>query len=211
MRLKVVFLADCLITQKAGIHYYTKQFIKRTIAAYPSHDYYMVVPEHYQHIDIQQVIIPIKSNIPFHLRLRNIWHIPNQLNKLNVDVAIEMAHFGPFRLSKKTKRVTIIHDLTPLIHPQWHDKISTYVHMIFLKRILRNANHIIANSQFTSKAITKYLPSVQKKVSVSYPSLCTIEINHKESDNNDVYFLSVGTIEPRKNYSALIRLSLIHI
>ncbi|MDA8693257.1 glycosyltransferase family 4 protein, partial [Saprospiraceae bacterium] len=155
-------------------------------------------------IDIQQIIIPIKKSIPFHLRIRNIWHIPNQLNKLDADIVIEMAHFGPFRLSKKTTRVTVIHDLTPLIYPLWHDKISTYVHKLFLKRILRNANHIIANSQVTSNAIAEYLPSVEKKIRVAYPSLSIDDINSKSTKSADTYFLSVGTIEPRKNYSALI-------
>ena len=204
MKLKVVFLADCLVTQKAGIHYYTKQFIRRTIQAYPEHDYYMVVPEPYEDIDISEIVIPIKKSIPFHLRMRNVWHIPNRLNKLNADVVIEMAHFGPFRLSDRTKRVTVIHDLTPLIYPLWHDRISTYVHKIFLKRILRNADNIIANSQVTKNAIEEYLPTVKQKISIAYPSINIKKYKRKASPKNDVYFLSVGTIEPRKNYASLI-------
>ena len=204
MNQKVVFLADCLITQKAGIHYYTKQFIKRTIAAYPSNDYYMIVPSAYKGIDIQQVIIPISKTIPLHLRIRNLWHIPNAVRKLNPDVVIEMAHFGPFRLPKNIKRVTVIHDLTPILYPQWHDKASHIVHKLFLKRILNNADHVIANSQVTKAAIAEYHPPTLSKTQVVYPSIAlnndVIFSDHTES----AYFLSVGTLEPRKNYETII-------
>lgn len=205
MKRKVVFLADCLITQRAGIHYYTKQFIKRTIEAYPSYDYYMVVPSHYEGIDIQQIIIPINKKIPFHLRIRNIWQIPNRLNKLNPDVIIEMAHFGPFRLKSSIKRVTVIHDLTPILYPAWHDRMSTLIHKLFLRRILTNADHIIANSHVTASDIAEYHPPTRSKIQVVYPS---VEIAYTKNNTdiiNDAYFLSVGTLEPRKNYESLIR------
>jgi len=200
----IVFLADCLITQKAGIHYYAKQFIQRAIDAYPDNEYYLVVPKAYGGFDAEEIIIPINDSIPLHLRIRNVWHIPNVINKLSPDVVIEMAHFGPFRLDSAIKRVTVIHDLTPILFPQWHDKASHYVHRIFLRRILSKANTIIANSQVTKEAIIEYDPHSKSKIEVSYPSL-KIDNEQKELKNNsNTYFLSVGTLEPRKNYPQLI-------
>lgn len=204
MKKKVVFLADCLVTQKAGIHYYALQFIKRTIEKYKDYDYYIVVPETYNQLKINQIIIPINYKIPLHLRIRNIWHIPQAVNKLNPDLVIEMAHFGPFRLNSSIKRVTVIHDLTAILYPKWHDKASHIVQKLFLKKILKKADHVIANSHSTAASIKEYQPLTKDKISVVYPSI-SIKENKKISDNNnDVYFLSVGTIEPRKNYLQLI-------
>jgi len=201
---KIVFLADCLITQKAGIHYYAKQFIQRAIDAYPDNEYYLVVPKTYGEFDIKEIVIPINASIPLHLRLRNVWHMPNIINKLAPDVVIEMAHFGPFRLDSAIKRVTVIHDLTPILFPQWHDKASHYIHRIFLIKILSNANVIIANSQVTKQALIDYYPSTREKIEVSYPSLI-IDTEHTERNKiNHSYFLSVGTLEPRKNHTQLI-------
>jgi glycosyltransferase involved in cell wall biosynthesis len=205
MKKKVVFLADCLITQKAGIHYYALQFIKRTIAKYTDHDYYIVVPERYNHLNVNQIIIPINSKIPFHLRIRNIWHIPKSINKLNPDIVIEMAHFGPFRLNPNIKRVTVIHDLTAVLYPEWHDKASHIVQKLFLKKILKKADHIITNSHSTAKSITEYQPLTKDKISVVYPSINVHDKKYNSSNNKGVYFLSVGTIEPRKNYVQLIK------
>lgn len=205
MKKKVVFLADCLITQKAGIHYYALQFIKRTIAKYTDHDYYIVVPEKYNHLNINQIVIPINSKIPLHLRVRNIWHIPQSINKLNPDIVIEMAHFGPFRLNSSIKRVTIIHDLTAILYPEWHDKASHIVQKLFLKRILKKADHVITNSHSTAESIKEYQPLTKDKITVVYPSI-NVKVKKNNSDKNiGVYFLSVGTIEPRKNYIQLIK------
>jgi len=204
MKKKFVFLADCLITQKAGIHYYALQFIKRTIAKYTDYDYYIVVPERFKQLNINQIVIPINSKIPFHLRIRNIWHIPQSINKLNPDIVIEMAHFGPFRLNSSIKRVTVIHDLTAILYPEWHDKASHIVQKLFLKKILKKADHIITNSHSTSESIKEYQPLTKDKISVIYPSINVKNRKHNPDNNKGVYFLSVGTIEPRKNYVQLI-------
>jgi len=204
MSKKIVFLADCLITQKAGIHFYTKQFIKRAIAQYPDNQYYTILPYPYGELDTEEVIVATKSFIPFHFRMRSFFGIPKAIKKIQPDLVIEMAHFGPFRIPAHIKRATVIHDLTPILFPQWHDSMSTMMHKRLLPGILNRADHLIVNSLKTKTDLIDYSAETKAKIHLSYPS---IELpKHKVESNkiNVKYLLTVGTIEPRKNYEKLI-------
>lgn len=205
MSKKIVFLADCLITQKAGIHFYTKQFIKRSISQYPDNQYYIVLPYPYKELDAEEIIVPTKSFIPFHFRLRSFFGIPRAIKKIQPDLVIEMAHFGPFGIPTQIKRATVIHDLTPILFPEWHDRLSTLMHNQLLPGILKKADHLIVNSLKTKADLLAYSEETKGKIHLSYPSIRHKQ-NEDESENkiNEKYLLTVGTIEPRKNYDKLI-------
>ncbi len=206
---KVVFLADCLITQKAGIHFYTHQLIERVISQYPDNQYYIVLPYPYKKLKAKEVLVPIKRYLPGHYRLRYFWDIPKVVNDIKPDIVIETAHFGPFRLDKDILKVTVIHDLTPVMYPEWHDKLSHIMHKILLPGILENADKILANSINTSKDILAYKNNLDsKKILLVYPKFKKPEariVNQYKSYISGDYFLTVGTIEPRKNYITLIK------
>jgi len=210
MSKKIVFLADCLVTQKAGIHFYTKQFIERVIKQYPSHDYYIVLDRPYEQLNIdrqkvKEVIVKTNPRFPLHFRWRSFSGIPKAVNKINPDIVIEMAHFGPFRLKAGIERITFIHDLTPISHPQWHDKTSHRVHKTFMPGILSKAKYIICNSKSTKQNILNYKKIDADKILVSYPQLLSNSKNQQSKISDQKFFLSVGTIEPRKNYMTLIK------
>jgi len=209
MKRKVVFLADCLVTQKAGIHFYARQFIKRAITQYPDNQYYTVLPYPYEQLDIEEILVPIKKWIPGHFRMRSFNEIPKVLKKLSPDLVIEMAHFGPFNLPKSIKKATVIHDLTPINFPQWHDKSSHYSHKFLLPKILKNSNQLLVNSVQTKQDLIDYYPACKDKTTVCYPYL----MDDPQGSAEDLtgllaeanYLLSVGTIEPRKNYVTLLK------
>ncbi len=203
-RKRIVFLADCLVTQKAGIYYYTKQFIKRVIEQYPNNEYAVLVPKPTQLFDIEEIIVPIKTWLPFHLRIRSFGAIPKAIKKHQANMVIEMAHFGPFLLPDHIRRVTCIHDITPLLYPEWHDKISHYGHKWTLGKIIKKAEHIIVNSAVTKKDVESYYPASKNKVSIAYPAILSTLETHSKSSTPQKYFLAVGTIEPRKNYLLLL-------
>lgn len=209
MSKKVVFLADCLVTQKAGIHFYAKQFIKRIIRQYPQNQYFTVLPYPYGEIDTTEIIVPIRAWLPFHFRLRYFTSIPKAVSKLKPDLVIELAHFGPFRLDDSIKKLTVIHDLTPIMFPEWHDRLSTNMHKLLLPKILKHADGIVTNSIQTKNDVLKYLPETKDKIAVAYPKIIKekseVEINNNNLNTGEKYLLAVGTIEPRKNYGLLIK------
>ena len=206
---KILFLADCLVTQKAGIHFYVKQFIKRCITQYPHNQYFILLPYSSEEIDVKEIIVPINNIIPFHFRWRSFLGIPAAVKKLSPDVVIEMAHFGPFRIPNSIKRITVIHDITPILFPEWHDRMSHIMHKLFLPKILKQADHIITNSYHTKADIVEYMDDTIDKITVSYPSILPSNEEEKIKTNypekNEKYLLTVGTIEPRKNYVTLLR------
>jgi len=125
-------------------------------------------------------------------------------------VVIEPAHFGPFNLKSKIKRVTVIHDLTPILFPEMHRWHSQFLQKVFLKRILNRADLIITNSDNTTNDLCKVYPENCDKTKRIYPGISELfrtqtkpEILVKYGIKED-YFLSVGTIEPRKNLNMLL-------
>ncbi len=206
---KILFLADCLVTQKAGIHFFARQFIERCINQYTENQYFILLPYPYDELNAEEIIVPIKKYIPYHFRLRSFFDIPRAVKKLSPDVVIEMAHFGPFYIPESCLRVTVIHDLTPILFPEWHDKMSTLMHKILLPYILKNAEFIVSNSQKTRSDIIEYQEDTRDKIIVSYPSILSDTKEEKIYKNtilkNEKYLLTVGTIEPRKNYITLLR------
>jgi len=204
MSKKVVFLADCLVNQKAGIHYYAKQFIERVIQDYPEHKYFLLLESSYGKLDIEEIIVETRKSIPLHFRLRSLTSIPKAVNNISPDLVIEMAHFGPFRLKPNIKRVTVIHDLTPVSHPQWHDFPSHIVQKMTLPGILKRADYLICNSQTTKANLLDYQNLEASKIHVCYPNFREPNESRIHSKREN-YFLSVGTIEPRKNYITLVK------
>lgn len=207
---KVAILAEPLDLQDAGIYVYVKNLVES-----------LPVDE-----DIEYHIIRMKNTSPpsgFHTHfvkpypfpgyqlLRKFIQLPVFLRKQAFDAVIEPAHFGPFGLRTGTSRVTIIHDLTPILFPRFHPFHSVVLHKILLKRIIRKADLVICNSGNTAKDLEQYAPGTIKKCRMVYPSID--KMFKPESDPavfakyriKDPFFLSVGTLEPRKDHITIVR------
>ena len=136
--------------------------------------------------------------------------IPLIIRRLNPDVVLEPAHFGPFNLPKRIKRITVIHDLTPIIFPQFHRWHSQILQKIFLGRVLKNADMVLTNSENTGQDVGKYYPVTKGKIvsgllgkeELYKPTQSRQFLEQKKIDFP--YFLFVGTIEPRKNLLILL-------
>ncbi len=204
MKKKVTFIADCLVTQKAGIHYYAEQFIRRALIEYPKNDYKIILPSTYGQLDCEEVHIPINKYIPGHYRLRYFRQIPKKCIELKSDVVIEMAHFGPFNLPSNISTATIIHDITPITNSEWHTNSNSIGHKKFLPKVLKNSTHLITNSETTRQDLIKNFPTTATKVSVATPHLSISKRTRNPEIKKEKIILAVGTIEPRKNYNTLI-------
>lgn len=201
--MKIIFLGDSISTQKAGIHYFGLQLIKQITETYQEHDYVVISSRFLGLENIKEIVVPIKTYIPYHLRLRQFWVIPNLVTQEDADIVIELAHFGPFNIPSKIKRVTVIHDLSPIIFKEHHNYFSYLAHKFFMPRIVNNADYLICNSNTTCESITELYPHSKNKISVVYPKI-EIEDSLVRDKINENYFLTIGTLEPRKNYEKLI-------
>ncbi|HEX5002723.1 MAG TPA: glycosyltransferase family 1 protein [Bacteroidia bacterium] len=209
--MRIALLADPIDNQNAGVHVYTREMVQALIRNNAGHELILIRektdPELY---GVRQIAIPnIRLPIGF-ASIRLFFIVPLVLRALNVDVVIEPAHFGPFNLPGSVRRATVIHDLTPLLFPKLHRWHSQVLQKLFLKRILNHADLIITNSENTSRDVCNVFPDNCKKVKRIYPGISSTYSATKTKPQSippafsKNYFLSAGTIEPRKNLIVLL-------
>jgi glycosyltransferase involved in cell wall biosynthesis len=212
--MKIAILADPLDNQNAGIHTYTRELV-RSLERFCAENEIIIIrskkKNDFPHL--KQIVVPsTKAPIGYHSIVRLFLAIPRLLRKEKVDIVFEPAHFGPFNLPKRIKRVTMIHDLTPIILSDFHRFHSQLLQKIFLKRIMRKADLILANSTNTEKDIHKVYPFTKNKTKRillgkddSFTANANKDILRKLNILPEQYFLFVGTIEPRKNLVVLLK------
>jgi glycosyltransferase involved in cell wall biosynthesis len=205
--MRIVIIADSIDTQNAGIHVYTRNMIK-FLEKLSGHEIFCIRLKNGSDIRFKNDvfvpgIIPFIKKDPF----RIFFSIPHAIQKLIPDIVIEPAHFGPFNLPRKIKRITIIHDLTPIMFPHWHNKYSRILQKIFLPSILKRASLVITNSNNTTKDLIEEYPDTKGKSFRIYPGVDPF-FRLSESDfceQKEPFFLTIGTIEPRKNLITLLK------
>lgn len=210
--MKIVFIADALDTQYAGIHFYCKELLAAFDNLNPKHQIFVIRSKKSNLFkNVKEVVIPIGAGIKNSYRFRQFSSIPNFINKIEASIAFETAHFGPFRISSKTKKATFIHDLTPIQFPHFHSKSSTLAHKFLMPRIVKNADKIFTNSKYSESSIQQLYPLSKNKTAVTY--LASKKFNQKSIDYKALkekfkitksYLLFTGTIEPRKNLKNLL-------
>lgn len=115
--------------------------------------------------------------------------------------------------TRKGKTVAFVHDLTTLLHPEYHTASNTFLHRERFKRILR-VDGILTNSEFTKKDLINHLGIKPETIFVTplgaddrFRPMADSKITPvlRAFGIKKPYLLFVGTLEPRKNVEALIR------
>ena len=110
--------------------------------------------------------------------------------------------------------VASVHDLSVLLHPEWHpaDRVSHF-ETNFLPG-LRRCSHLLAISEFGKSEIVRHLGWPADRVTVTYmgvrpglqrPPDQVIRATLRRLGLSEGYLLHVGTLEPRKNVLTLLR------
>jgi glycosyltransferase involved in cell wall biosynthesis len=115
--------------------------------------------------------------------------------------------------SSDIKWIVRIHDIFPITNPKWFTRSSVRYFRKSLKVALDHDASLLFNSNSTKAEFEKIFPDIKNKSMVwfcseqeLYVPLCEKCTGCKNIENiKDMkYFLSVGTLEPRKNYLGLI-------
>ena len=108
--------------------------------------------------------------------------------------------------------VTYVHDIIPLTHSQYSTKAAQKKLKNYLENAINHRHTFIFNSEFTKNSFHQYfgLQDKNTRTFIQYPILnnpAQGEIRQfiiELSEHN--YFLTVGTIEPRKNHYFLLKI-----
>lgn len=199
----ITILADSIDNQKAGVHNFTKELISSLLTNFPENRYSFIHQKKNDFFNSTEHYIVKRPNHPGSDTIRKFIKIPRLINKvIKPDIVIEPCHIGPFGLSKHIKKVLVVHDLTPLLYPEFHTFRGVLGHKLFFKKSITNADLIISPSKTTRNDLLK-LFTPKSKVEV-VPLGVKPQPATKKSKNNKPYLLYLGTIEPRKNIQNLI-------
>jgi glycosyltransferase involved in cell wall biosynthesis len=105
-------------------------------------------------------------------------------------------------------QVTVVHDLIPLMFPPDYPRQQHYFRF-FVSRVLRRSRLVVADSEFTRRAVIERFEIPAMKVRVIYPG-CDSDAFHVDGDHQlagdsgDPHFLYVGNLLPHKNVLRLL-------
>ena len=147
--------------------------------------------------------------------LRSVVHIPRALRRLRIDVFHGMDHVGIPFAGKTGKCVVTVHDVIPLVLPHTFTRRHRLVVRTALARVRRQADLVVVPSRAVQRDVVQYLRVPEDRVAVT-PHGCEARFN-PSPDRAAAgaaaaryglparYLLAVGTLEPRKNLTTLLR------
>ncbi len=157
------------------------------------------------------------------------WHIPNRLLDLasrflcapavDIRTGADIV-FSPHLniiVSRRAPRILTIHDLSFIHHPQFFTLRQRFWHFLQgYKNQARTADAVVVDSQFTARDVENTLAAHPSKIHCIYPGIgkTFTRGDRDETKLNAMlkkygialpYILFLGTLEPRKNITAVIR------
>ncbi len=215
MRIGVDYTAG--VKQKAGIGRYTREIISHLARIDKDNSYTLLVPAD----------APVPSGLPGNFRVSRL-PLPERLatilwHRLRVPLWVEL-FTGPLDLFhspdfvlppvRAARAILTVHDLSFLRLP-WcaEPSLQRYLSRA-VRRSVGRADLILADSENTRRDVISLLGVEPERVEVLYAGVgerfrpaspaekAAVRAKYRLPDR---FILSVGTIEPRKNYSQLIR------
>lgn len=221
--MKIGFDVSQTCRERAGCGYFADQLIRNLIEIDRENNYLLYpVFYDYRHPDFKkstsisaQNVTSMYQNMSWQ-SLEKLWNETDKKDELlgSPDIIHSNNYSCPKDVTAKV--IVTIYDLSYLDCPEFTtNRIRTICFNGAFESSIY-ADHIITISEFSKKRFLYYFPHYpEEKISVIYPGART---SIKKSDKNaglnflkkfkinrhQEYFLSVGTIEPRKNHSLLL-------
>lgn len=137
-----------------------------------------------------------------------LWHIYSVywVRKDKVDVYWSPRHHLPFALPAQCKAVVTIHDFVWKTTAKTMPKLQFLSEACLMPAAIKRADTIVCISQTTNKQLSQYYPKHRAKSQVILHGQSDIKKGKMVAPSTDQqFFLSVGTLEPRKNYILQIK------
>ncbi len=123
-----------------------------------------------------------------------------------IDVFVDSEWFHPKQASGK--RISIVYDLGPLLHPEWVDEQTRRFHLRTLDSLKRRADRIVCISEATAGDVVRELGVERERISIVHPGVDEAFFHATPVPpailGGAPYVLAVGTLNERKNLGVLI-------
>lgn len=116
-------------------------------------------------------------------------------------VLLSFSGLGPL-LSKS--KISTIHDVSFLHNPDWFSKGYYLFYKILTPLIIKTSKAILTVSEFSKSEILKYYDIRPDKIHVIYNAVTKALENTTPDNQKEKYILTVGSLDPRKNFKTLI-------
>ncbi len=139
---------------------------------------------------------------------RLVWtqrQLPQLYRQLKASLLFSPITEAPLGPSCRT--VVMVHDLIPLRFPRWRSPLTSYC-KFYMPLVLRQAEHILCNSQATADDVVNYFQIPADKIT---PIALGYDQAHFQPGNDSLptrekpYFLFIGRHDPHKNVARLIQ------
>lgn len=141
----------------------------------------------------------------------SIQRLAIEFPKIISDYGIDYAHFQYISpLVKRCKEIVTVHDLLFLDYPQYFPLSYMIKNKFLFERSSKRADMLLTVSEFSKEEIVKHFGIDRDKIAVTPNAVLPIEKNIDLPDiynkvGSEKYILTVGRIEPRKNFHLLLK------
>lgn len=167
---------------------------------------------HYVNSEVRQTRYPSKLlNLALKLGLVKMEKLLGELDWFF------MPNLNQFSINNQTKLAITVHDLSPLVTPEFYDlKRKIWHKFLNYKQAFERADILFAVSEYTKKDLIRILNISEGKIKVVYPGL-DLKIFKPDIPEPELraarnlyglpgsYILFLNTIEPRKNLAAAVK------
>jgi alpha-1,3-rhamnosyl/mannosyltransferase len=143
---------------------------------------------------------PVQPRLPGTIWLQTV----APLEAMRAGADLFHGSLGILPLASPIPGVATVHDLTPLLFPEWHDRRNVAGFAPFLPATVRRAVRLVCVSRATLDDLLFACPEADGKAFVVPNGHVAPPHPAAEPSHPRPYVLSLGTLEPRKNHERLV-------
>jgi len=216
--MRIGIITDETATQPVGFGTYTLSLVKSILILDKKNEYYLIhrrKEDHEIYRMAKEIIIPYNPRFPFST-IRNFITLPLKLRKYDLDITHHMTSTGPFVFKHllKGKAVETIHEIVPILYPEYFERPVRLVFRHLLPRIARNCDYIFTACNSSKNDIVKHLKVQPERVGIVLTganpifkplsrNACSEKVQ-KKYGIKDKYIIFVSTLEAKKNIPTLL-------
>lgn len=214
--MKIAFITNAIDQEITGVGIYSQALIEAFMGAFPKFRYFFIdykekFPNDFKLVNKARLIL-IKNKLL--TKKKSIWfnYLAFKLRNYDFDYVFNLTG-TPHLLKFYQKEILLVHDLYPILHPEFASFKTHLYNKLFFGLTLRHAYKILVNSEQTKIELLKYFSVMESKIfKIFIPPTIKKKLFYKDTKNNFLkmivkkpFILYVGNLDLRKNLFNLIK------